>query len=338
MLWSPLRHVLDRRASDEPVLSRPPLASRRASSCGPPRQPPRSRRAAAAAARSEVVDQTGLPLPGVRIDVYRGQAIIETVTTAGDGTFQLTPGAPSDMVDAALEGFEAVRVPRAQATHIVLLLGRTTEVTEVVASALTSSGTSMERLGSTMSAPMAQKLPTAAPAYSAVAAAAARRRARPRRAAAHRRHAPARVEPLDRRLQRHRSGHGHVGDRSAGREREGHGRRARSDFRHVRRRARIDGVDRDDDRRRSVQGGRSGIHSAAAAESPVRARPHRSVLPARLRQRPGRVRALFRLDRIQLRARAGARRDLPERHVRRPGRPASSRSRASISTCRRARR
>jgi hypothetical protein len=113
--------------------------------------------------RPVVVDQTGLPLPGVRIDVYRGQQIIQSVTTAGDGTFQLAPGLPTDMVDAALEGFETIRVPRAQANHIVLLLGRTTEVTEVVASALTSSGTSMERLGSTMSAPMAQKLPTARP-------------------------------------------------------------------------------------------------------------------------------------------------------------------------------
>jgi hypothetical protein len=113
--------------------------------------------------RSIVVDQTGLPLPGVRIDVYRGQQIIETVTTAGDGTFQLTPGLPNDMVDAALEGFETIRVPRVQANRIVLPLGRTSEVTEVVASALTSSGTSMEALGSTMSAPMAQRLPTPRP-------------------------------------------------------------------------------------------------------------------------------------------------------------------------------
>ncbi len=127
-------------------------------------QPPPSARAQPPpSARAVVVDQTGLPLPGVRIDVYRGEQIIETVTTAGDGTFQLTPGLPNDMVDAALAGFETIRVPRAQASRIVLPLGRTTEVTEVVASALTSSGTSMEHLGSTMSAPMAQKLPTARP-------------------------------------------------------------------------------------------------------------------------------------------------------------------------------
>ncbi len=113
--------------------------------------------------RAIVLDQTGLALPGVRIDVYRGEQIIETVTTAADGTFQLTPGLPNDMVDAALEGFETIRVPRLEANRIVLPLGRTSEVTEVVASALTSSGTSMEKLGSTMSAPMAQRLPTARP-------------------------------------------------------------------------------------------------------------------------------------------------------------------------------
>ncbi len=113
--------------------------------------------------RAIVLDQTGLALPGVRIDVYRGDQIIETVTTAADGTFELTPGLPNDMVDAALEGFETIRLPRLQANRIVLPLGRTSEVTEVVASALTSSGTSMEKLGSTMSAPMAQRLPTARP-------------------------------------------------------------------------------------------------------------------------------------------------------------------------------
>jgi hypothetical protein len=113
--------------------------------------------------RPVVVDQTGLPLPGVRIDVYRGAQIIQTITTEGDGTFQLSPGEPSDMVDAALEGFETIRVPRLEANRIVLPIGRASEVTEVVASALTSSGSAMERLGSTMSASLAQRLPTARP-------------------------------------------------------------------------------------------------------------------------------------------------------------------------------
>jgi hypothetical protein len=117
----------------------------------------------AQASRSVVVDQTNLPLPGVRIDVYRGAQIVQTVTTGADGTFELLPGEPNDMIEAALEGFETVRVPRVAAGHIVLPIGRASEVTEVVASALTSSGSAMEHLGSTMAAPLAQKLPTTRP-------------------------------------------------------------------------------------------------------------------------------------------------------------------------------
>jgi hypothetical protein len=113
--------------------------------------------------RAVVVDQTGLPLPGVRIDVHRGDQLTQSVVTEGDGTFELTPGQPDDVVEATLEGFETTRVSRADALRIVMLLARTNEVTNVVASALTSSGSSMERLGSTMTAPLAQRLPTPRP-------------------------------------------------------------------------------------------------------------------------------------------------------------------------------
>ena len=39
-----------------------------------------------------VVDQTGLPLPGVRIEVHRGDEILQSLVTGADGTFELTPG------------------------------------------------------------------------------------------------------------------------------------------------------------------------------------------------------------------------------------------------------
>ena len=58
------------------------LAAGPASAQTPPQTAP------AAPPRPIVVDQTNLPLPGVRIDVYRGDQMIQsTVTTAGDGTF-----------------------------------------------------------------------------------------------------------------------------------------------------------------------------------------------------------------------------------------------------------
>ena len=98
-----------------------------------------------------------------RVDVYRGDRVVQSTASAGDGTFELLPGPATDVVEATLEGFETIRVPRASAERIVLAIAHATDVTEVVASALTSSGASMERLGSTMAAPLAQKLPAARP-------------------------------------------------------------------------------------------------------------------------------------------------------------------------------
>ena len=113
--------------------------------------------------RAVVLDQTNLPLPGVRVDVYRGNHIVETVTTGGDGTFDLPSGQPGDMIEATLEGFETTRVPRPSAERIVMAIAHTSDVTEVVASALTSSGSSMEHLGSTMTAAVALRLPASRP-------------------------------------------------------------------------------------------------------------------------------------------------------------------------------
>jgi hypothetical protein len=110
-----------------------------------------------------IVDQTNLPLPGVRIEVYRGDRVIQSTVTGGDGHFELLPGAPTDVVEAALEGFETTRVARSAAERIVLAIAHTSDVTNVVASALTSSGSTMEHLGSTMTAPLAQRLPAPRP-------------------------------------------------------------------------------------------------------------------------------------------------------------------------------
>jgi hypothetical protein len=114
-------------------------------------------------ARPVVLDQTGLPLPGVQIEVRRGDQVIQSTVTGGDGTFELAPGPATDIVEATLEGFETARVPRSAADRIVLAIAHASDVTEVVASALTSSGSSMEHLGSTMAAPLAQRLPSPRP-------------------------------------------------------------------------------------------------------------------------------------------------------------------------------
>ena len=110
-----------------------------------------------------VVDQTGLPLPGARVELRRDQQVLVTVYTALDGAFDLPDARPTDYIDVSLDGFETAHIEGASAQRIVLSLAHATLTTEVVASALTSSGAAMEHLGSTMTAPLAQRLPTPRP-------------------------------------------------------------------------------------------------------------------------------------------------------------------------------
>jgi len=113
--------------------------------------------------RGVVVDQTGLPLPGAHIELRRGDQVIATLDTGQDGAFALPPTEPTDVIDVSLDGFETAHVAPADAQRVVLALAKATATTEVVASVLTSAGASMEHLGSTMTAPLAQRLPTARP-------------------------------------------------------------------------------------------------------------------------------------------------------------------------------
>jgi hypothetical protein len=110
-----------------------------------------------------VVDQTGLPLPGVRIELERDGQVVQTLTTQGDGTFEIVGSRESDIVVATLDGFETARVAIGSIRPVVMQVAHTTEVMQVTASALTSSGAAMERLGSTMTSPLAQRLPTSRP-------------------------------------------------------------------------------------------------------------------------------------------------------------------------------
>ncbi|HYM23244.1 MAG TPA: hypothetical protein VEU08_08550 [Vicinamibacterales bacterium] len=113
--------------------------------------------------RGVVVDQTGLPLPGAHIEVHRGDAVVLSTDTGLDGGFDNSAIQPSDTIDVSLDGFETAHLPGAKSDRVVLAIAHATETTEVVASVLTSAGASMEHLGSTMTAPLAQRLPTARP-------------------------------------------------------------------------------------------------------------------------------------------------------------------------------
>src|SRR5215467_8596430 len=111
-----------------------------------------------------VVDQTGLPLPGVQIEVRHADAVESSTVSGSDGTFAFTrPTDADDVVVATLDGFEPAHVPLSRASRIVLELAHATESTTVVASVLTPSGAAMETLGSRMTAQLAQRLPEPRP-------------------------------------------------------------------------------------------------------------------------------------------------------------------------------
>ncbi len=262
--------------------------------------------------------------------------MIQSTVTGGDGTFDLAPGPPTDIVEATLEGFETARVPRSAADRIVLAIAHASDVTEVVASALTSSGSSMEHLGSTMAAPLAQRLPAPRPRI-------------------------LQSLPLLPSVVRGRDGLLRIG-----------GTRPHESALWIDGFDVTDPVTLTsaiDLPNESVKGmavvrdpvsatfsgvlgsmasiettaGTGEFHAGVQGFIPrprlnaaVRARTHRSVLSARLRRRPARpARALLLVDRAELRAGAGARRHHAVGHARRSAPPASSRSRASTSTSRR---
>ena len=110
-----------------------------------------------------VLDQTGLPLPGVQIEVRRGNDLVASTTSGSDGTFSIGTSNPDDVVNLTLDGFEPAHVPVSRAARIVLEVQHATESTTVVASVLTSSGAAMETLGSRMTAQLANRLPEQRP-------------------------------------------------------------------------------------------------------------------------------------------------------------------------------
>src|ERR1019366_7118633 len=76
--------------------------------------------AAAQSMRGIVVDQTGLPLPGVQIELHHETTLLAATITGPDGTFELPAAGADDVVTAVLDGFEPGRVPATKAERIVL--------------------------------------------------------------------------------------------------------------------------------------------------------------------------------------------------------------------------
>jgi len=111
--------------------------------------------------RSVVVDQTGLPLPGVTVQLLDGDRIVASTATDGEGTFQFDPQLTGDTIAAALDGFQPARVGRDKSARIELQLARATETTTVVASTVESAAPTSALLGSTLTADTVARMPSA---------------------------------------------------------------------------------------------------------------------------------------------------------------------------------
>src|SRR5438552_3201348 len=69
--------------------------------------------------RGVVVEQTGLMLPGVQLELRRGEEVVASATTAGDGTFGLPATTANEIVRAQLDGFETTDVAANKSERIV---------------------------------------------------------------------------------------------------------------------------------------------------------------------------------------------------------------------------
>ena len=115
--------------------------------------------ASAQSMRGEVVDQTGLPLPGVTIEILDGTTVTTTIVTGPDGTFVIPDSARGTHVVAQLEGFESTTVLRPDVSRIVLLIARTSTTTVVVGSTLSPESPIAPLLGNTLTATDIARLP-----------------------------------------------------------------------------------------------------------------------------------------------------------------------------------
>ena len=110
--------------------------------------------------RIAVVDQTGLPLPGVTIQAFDGDRLLWESVTESDGSFELRSSGEGEVLVATLAGFETIRVPAPTPDRIELDLAHATETTLVVApAAVQASPTALT--GSTLTSTVVTRMPSA---------------------------------------------------------------------------------------------------------------------------------------------------------------------------------
>jgi hypothetical protein len=119
-----------------------------------------SQQARAQEVRGQVVDQTGLPLPGATVQIVAASSAVASTTTGADGTFAFDTSVEGEQVSVSLQGFETTTVARSAATRIVLPLAHTTEVTQVTAPTVVASSPTAPSIGSTLSAETVARMPS----------------------------------------------------------------------------------------------------------------------------------------------------------------------------------
>jgi hypothetical protein len=110
--------------------------------------------------RGRVLDQTGLPLPGVTVQLVEGKDVLLTTLTTDEGTFEFEATPAGSEVVAALDGFETATVPRAAADRIVMFIAHAADSTTVVAPVLTPASPTTALLGNDLHASDVARLPS----------------------------------------------------------------------------------------------------------------------------------------------------------------------------------
>ena len=114
-----------------------------------------------------VVDQTGLPLPGVQIEVRHGDATESSTVSGSDGTFAFTkPTDADDVVVATFDGFEPTTVRFTIGTRAPTPLRVTLPLAKVKQELTVGTAPAdVKALGSRMTASLASRLPEPRPAF-----------------------------------------------------------------------------------------------------------------------------------------------------------------------------
>jgi hypothetical protein len=110
--------------------------------------------------RITVVDQQGLPIPGVTVRLLDGNAVRREAVTDAEGGFELISGDEALSVSVTLDGFQPAQAPVAGTERIVLQLAATNETTTVVADLASTPATPTALKGSSLNTTTVARLPS----------------------------------------------------------------------------------------------------------------------------------------------------------------------------------